>query len=123
MIMRCVLQLGVGYSRVPCVVNGCWECEVGPSVKGPIKGTTSPATTDQWIRSKGGAGGGCMGGGLYSSRLRVSESRARPMTFRPLSTNMTWPVIAEARGDARKAATLPISPADSSFCTGEFWYE
>jgi hypothetical protein len=31
------------------------------------------------------------------------------MMLRPLSTYITWPVTAEARGETRKAATLPTS--------------
>jgi hypothetical protein len=35
------------------------------------------------------------------------------MMLRPLSTYITWPVTADARGETRKAATLPTS------CRGE----
>lgn len=47
-------------------------------------------------------------------------SVAKPMLFRPLSTYTRLPVMAEARGDNRKAAALPTSLADSSFWMGAF---
>lgn len=44
-----------------------------------------------------------------SRSSRVLLSGAKPMMLRPLSTYITWPVTAEARGEHRKAATLPTS--------------
>ncbi len=40
-------------------------------------------------------------------------STARPMTCNPLSTYITVPVIAEARGEARKAAVFPTLSAST----------
>ena len=40
------------------------------------------------------------------------------MALSPLSTYTTLPVMAEARGESRKAATLPTSWALSSFWMG-----
>lgn len=42
---------------------------------------------------------------------RAALSGARPMACSPLSTYKMVPVIAEARGEERKAAVLPISSA------------
>ena len=52
-----------------------------------------------------------------------SLSIATPIVLRPLSTNMTCPVTAEASGEHRKAATLPTSRACSSFLMGALAYE
>lgn len=41
----------------------------------------------------------------------VGLSPASPMTFSPLSTYTTEPVIAEANGDTKNAAALPTSSA------------
>jgi hypothetical protein len=40
-------------------------------------------------------------------------STARPMACNPLSTYITVPVIAEARGEARKAAVFPTLSAST----------
>lgn len=41
--------------------------------------------------------------------LNMGLSTPTPIAFRPLSTYITAPVIAEASGDARKAAAFPTS--------------
>lgn len=52
-------------------------------------------------------------GMLSSSKMGLSTPT--PIAFRPLSTYITAPVMADARGEARKAAVFPTSSADSSF--------
>jgi len=44
----------------------------------------------------------------YSVLSRVLLSVASPMLHSPLSTNTTWPVMAEAKGEHKKAAVCPI---------------
>lgn len=44
-----------------------------------------------------------------SRSLNTGLSTPTPMAFSPLSTYMTAPVIADAKGDAKKAAALPTS--------------
>lgn len=44
--------------------------------------------------------------------LNKGLSTPTPIAFRPLSTYMTAPVIAEASGDARKAAVFPTSSVE-----------
>lgn len=44
-----------------------------------------------------------------SSSLNTGLSTPTPMAFSPLSTYTTAPVIADAKGDAKKAAVLPTS--------------
>jgi len=44
-----------------------------------------------------------------SSSLNIGLSTPTPMAFRPLSTYITAPVIADAKGDDKKAAVLPTS--------------
>ena len=39
----------------------------------------------------------------------IGLSTPTPIAFRPLSTYTTAPVMAEAKGDARKAAAFPTS--------------
>lgn len=51
---------------------------------------------------------------------RVLESGASPIILSPLSTYITWPVIADAKGESKKAATRPTSIAWSSFWKGAF---
>jgi len=45
---------------------------------------------------------------------------AKAIAFKPLSTYTRLPVIADARGDSKKAAALPTSLACSSFWMGAF---
>jgi len=45
-----------------------------------------------------------------SRSLNIGLSTPTPIAFRPLSTYRTVPVIADAKGDAKKAAALPTSP-------------
>jgi len=44
-----------------------------------------------------------------SRSLNIGLSTPTPIAFRPLSTYITAPVMAEAKGDARKAAVFPTS--------------
>lgn len=46
--------------------------------------------------------------------LKMGLSTPTPIALRPLSTYMTAPVMAEANGDARKAAVFPTSSAHKS---------
>lgn len=48
---------------------------------------------------------------IYSALSKVLLFMATPMLPRPLSTNTTWPVMADASGEHRKAAAWPT-------CTG-----
>ena len=43
------------------------------------------------------------------------ESVATPMQFKPLSTYMVLPVIAEANGEHKNAAVCPTSMASNGF--------
>jgi hypothetical protein len=58
-----------------------------------------------------------------ATTCKVGESAATPIIFRPLSTNITWPVTADERSEQRNAATSPTSRALSSFLIGAFSYE
>ena len=58
-----------------------------------------------------------------SSLSRALLSKARPIVLRPLSTYKQLPVMAEERGEHKKAATLATSSAPSSFCMGALAHE
>lgn len=47
--------------------------------------------------------------------LNTGLSTPTPIAFKPLSTYITAPVIAEASGDARNAAVFPTSSTKSFF--------
>lgn len=47
--------------------------------------------------------------------LNIGLSTPTPIAFKPLSTYITAPVIAEASGDARNAAVFPTSSMTSFF--------
>lgn len=65
------------------------------------------------------SGGRQLGFRRYSP-LHVGLSPPTPMAFKPLSTQITEPVMADAKGDAKKAAAFPTSSADNGFCRGAF---
>lgn len=50
-----------------------------------------------------------------SKSANTGLSTPIPMALRPLSTYITAPVIAEANGDARKAAVSPTSSVHNFF--------
>lgn len=50
---------------------------------------------------------------LRSSNIGLSTPT--PIAFKPLSTYRTVPVIADAKGDAKKAAALPTSSVRQKF--------
>lgn len=54
----------------------------------------------------------CLSVGMLRS-LNIGLSTPTPITLRPLSTYITVPVTAEAKGDAKKAAALPTSSVPS----------
>jgi hypothetical protein len=56
----------------------------------------------------------CLSVGMLRS-LNIGLSTPTPITLRPLSTYITVPVTAEAKGDAKKAAALPTSSVPSVF--------
>lgn len=50
-----------------------------------------------------------------SSSLKMGLSIPTPIALRPLSTYITAPVMADARGEARKAAVFPTSSVSFIF--------